>query len=127
MKVILETHTLIWAVDQPHKLSPTAVKTIHAATQRFLSIASVWEISIKVALGKSALSAPFRPWINKALYDVFASILPISIDHADQPSRLPYHHNDPFDRMIIAQSLFEGMPVIGSDAIFDAYGVVRIW
>ena len=95
--------------------------------QSVISTATIWEIAIKVGKGRLPLSLPFRPWIEKAIADLVLVILPITLDHADQQIALPFHHRDPFDRMLASQALVEGIPLIGGDAMFDAYGVQRIW
>ncbi len=92
-----------------------------------LSAATLWEIGIKVALKKLTLSKPFRLWVETAIHDLVLTELPIEIDHIERQMTLIHHHRDPFDRMLAAQALVIGIPVIGNDAIFDAYGVNRIW
>lgn len=87
----------------------------------------MWEIAIKVGTGKLALSGPYRAWTYQALSALGASLLPITIDHADVQLGLPFHHRDPFDRLLVAQSLAEGVPVVSADAQLDRYGITRIW
>lgn len=93
----------------------------------YVSAATIWELSIKSGIGKLNLSQAFRPWMEKAMSDLGATVLPITIETADLHSSLPPHHRDPFDRMLAAQSITESMPLVSSDAIFDQYGVQRIW
>lgn len=88
---------------------------------------TVWEIGIKVSVAKLILSSPLRPWAQKAIVDMALSELPITLDHIEQQMSLAFHHRDPFDRLLVAQSLFEGAPIVSANAIFDAYGVTRIW
>lgn len=95
--------------------------------ERLLSAATIWELAIKVGLGKLTLSAPYRQWMAKAINDLVATILPITVDYADAQSGLSKHHWDPFDRMLIAQSQVEGISLVSNDTIFDRYGVSRIW
>jgi PIN domain nuclease of toxin-antitoxin system len=128
MRTLLDTHALIWYVDQDHLLSPTA----HAAitdpnNELLLSAATVWEIAIKVGLGKLTLSLPYRQWMNKAIGDLGLTLLSITVEYADVQTALPYHHGDPFDRLIIAQALMEGISIVSADAVFDLYGVNRTW
>jgi PIN domain nuclease of toxin-antitoxin system len=92
-----------------------------------ISAATVWEIAIKVGLGKLTLSRPYRAWIEQALIDLQAAVLPITVAYADAQAALPHHHGDPFDRMLIAQATVEGIAVVSADRQFDAYGVTRIW
>lgn len=128
MTLLVDAHTLIWAVDAPARLSAAALAAIaDPANDRVVSAATVWEIAIKVGLGKLTLSQPFRPWMDKALVDLRVTILPITVAYADAHAALPHHHGDPFDRMLIAQAIAEGFAVVSADRQFDAYGVSRIW
>jgi PIN domain nuclease of toxin-antitoxin system len=125
--LIIDTHALIWAIDDPSQLTPVAATAMQNAKHRFVSIASVWEIAIKVSVGKLQLSLPYRRWIEKAIHDVGASLLPVTLDYCEVQSTLPRRHGDPFDRMIAGQCLCDRLPVVSSDAVFDQYGVTRIW
>ena len=87
----------------------------------------LWEIAIKVSLGKLALSKPFERLFPDQLHFNRIQILDITVNSLTKLTTLPFHHRDPFDRLIIAQALIEGFPIIGTDAIFDAYGVNREW
>jgi PIN domain nuclease of toxin-antitoxin system len=78
-------------------------------------------------LKKLTLSQPYRPWIEKAIADLGASLLPIAIEHADALVGLPMHHRDPFDRLLVAQSMIEKLLVVGADGQLDAYGITRLW
>ncbi len=128
MRHLIDTQAVIWYVDQDHLLSPAAHAAItDPANDLLLSAASVWEMAIKVGLGKLTLSLPYRQWMNKAIADLGLAILPITVDYADVQSGLPRHHGDPFDRLIVAQAIVEGIPIISSDAQLDAYGINRIW
>ena len=90
-------------------------------------MATLWELAIKVGLRKLTLSPSYRFWIDQALNDLKATVLPITIDSVDIISGLPHHHRDPFDRLIIAQALHEGVVLVSADTQFDAYGVNRLW
>jgi len=128
MRFLLDSHTLIWAVDDPTKLSRTAEAILLDPNNvRLLSPASYWEMAIKVALGKLPLTMPYRPWMEKAIADLRLEILPITLDHAEWVATLPFHHKDPFDRMLAAQSLVGGVALLSGDVVFDAYGVNRTW
>ena len=128
MRPLIDTRSVIWYVDQDHLLSPTAHAAItDPANDLLLSAASVWEIAIKVGLGKLTLSLPYRQWMAKAIADLSLSILPITVDYADVQAGLPQHHRDPFDRLIVAQAIVEGISVIRADPQLDAYGITRIW
>jgi PIN domain nuclease of toxin-antitoxin system len=126
--VLLDTHTLIWAVDDPARLTPAAVVALQdPANQLLVSAATVWEVAIKVGVGKLTLSGPYRQWMTKALADLGAAVLPVTVEYADVLAGLPFHHRDPFDRLLVAQALVETVPVVSGDAQFDAYGVTRVW
>jgi PIN domain nuclease of toxin-antitoxin system len=128
MRLLLDSHVLIWSVEQDHLLSPTAHAAITDPNNDLLvSAATIWEIAIKVGTGKMSLSLPYRPWMNQAIADLDLTILPITVDYADAQAGLPHHHRDPFDRLLIAQTLTEAIAVVSADAAFDAYGVTRLW
>lgn len=128
MRLLLDAHTLIWAVDNPAKFGPTATAVLQDPTNDLLlSAGTIWEISIKSGLGKLSLSLPFRQWTNQAIQDLGANVLPITIEYADVQSRLPAHHGDPFDRLLAAQAQVENVPLISTDAIFDQYKINRVW
>ena len=128
MRVLLDTHAIIWYVDQDHLLGAAAHAAITSASNDLLlSAATVWEVSIKVGLRKLTLSQPFRQWMNKAIADLGLSLLPISVDYADAQAALPNHHGDPFDRLLVAQAQVESVPLVSADHVFDRYGIKRIW
>jgi PIN domain nuclease of toxin-antitoxin system len=91
------------------------------------SAATVWEVAIKVGQGKRRLSLPYRQWMDKAIADLDLAILPVTVAYAERQAGLPLHHKDPFDRLIIAQALVEGIAVICADPAFAAYGATRVW
>lgn len=128
MRLLLDTHALIWSADDPSKLSATALAAMRdPANDLLLSAATVWELAIKVGQGKLTLSMPYRAWMDTAIADLRLSLLPITVEYADRMSALPPHHKDPFDRLIVAQALVTGIPIVGADGTFDHYGVVRVW
>jgi PIN domain nuclease of toxin-antitoxin system len=128
MRLLLDTHTLCWCVDDPSKVSAVAMAAmLNPANDRLLSAATIWELAIKVGQGKMSLSMPFRLWMDTAIADLKLMILPVTVEYAERLSTLPPHHKDPFDRLIIAQALVEGIPIVGVDVAFDTYGVTRIW
>jgi PIN domain nuclease of toxin-antitoxin system len=128
VREIVDTQSLIWYVDQDHLLSVKAYAAIaNPSVQLLISVATIWEIGIKVGLGKLYLFMPYRPWVEKAIRDLNASLLHITIDYCEVQSTLPRIHGDPFDRMIASQCRYENIPVVSSDPIFDQYGVTRIW
>jgi len=128
VRLLLDSHTLIWSVEQPAKLGPRAVSALQdPGNDLLLGAGTIWEIAIKVGLKKLTLSLPFRAWIDKAIADLGLSILPITVEYADVQATLPNHHKDPFDRLLVAQAHVEGVPLVSSDAILDSYGITRLW
>jgi PIN domain nuclease of toxin-antitoxin system len=128
VKLLLDSHTLIWAADDPAKLTALAQALLQDPSHdRLVSAASLWEIAIKFSLGRLPLSLPYRQWMDKAIAGLGLILLPITLDHAERQASLPWHHRDPFDRLIVAQTQFEGLPVVSADAKLDIYGITRIW
>ena len=128
MRLLLDSHTVLWAVDDPSKLSPEAVTVLEdSANDLLLSAATIWEIAIKAGLKKLSLSMPYRQWMNKAIADLGLMLLPLTVEYADVQAGLPRHHGDPLDRLLAAQARVEKIPLISSDPVFDHYGLTRIW
>ena len=128
MKLLVDAHPLIWAVDDPSKLGTQALPALqHSANDLVLSAGTIWEIAIKVGLGKLTLSMPYREWMNQAIVDLGMTVLPITVETADVQSALPKHHRDPFDRLLVAQAQVENIPLVSADPWFDAYGINRVW
>lgn len=128
MKLLLDTHAVLWWMDQDHLLSPAAHAVIGDPTNDLLlSAGTIWEIAIKVGLAKPALSLSYRQWLELAMADFRVTILPVTVVYADVQAALPLHHRDPFDRLLIAQSLVENVPLVSRDDIFDQYGIARVW
>ncbi len=128
MRLLLDTHIFLWFVFDDAQLNVRARTLIEDPdNESLLSIASVWETCIKVGIGKLQLKKPPETFFREQLTDSGIGLLPIEIKHAAQVSALPLHHRDPFDRLLIAQSLTEGIPLVSADAALDAYGVTRLW
>jgi PIN domain nuclease of toxin-antitoxin system len=128
VKLLLDAHTLIWAVDDPTKLGHEAVIGLESpGNALLLSEGTIWEIAIKVGLRKLTLSQPFRLWMMQAIADLGLSVLPISVEAADAQIALPHHHRDPFDRLLVAQSQTTAALLVSTDTIFDQYGIQRLW
>lgn len=128
MKILLDTHAFLWWNTEDPQLSSRAKETIaDGQNQVFLSAASVWEISIKTAKGKLVLPEVPSSYIlsRMALYRFKA--LPVQISHAAQVYDLPRHHDDPFDRLLVAQSQVESIPLISADPEIRKYEVEVIW
>lgn len=130
MRVLLDTHTFIWAIEHPENLGVNASSTILDATNDlYISVASIWEMAIKMKIGKLVLEGGVNLgfFISEAILRLEIALLDIQCPHALIPETLPLHHSDPFDRLLVAQSLFENMPIISNDDKFDAYNIKRIW
>ena len=128
MKYLLDTHTLLWFLAGDASLSGKAVQLIeNEDNQICVSTASLWEIAIKSSLGKLALAAPLESLFTVQLPDNNIQVLTIDTAHLLCIHSLPFHHRDPFDRLLAAQSLVEKIPLVSKDVVMDAYGVQRIW
>lgn len=128
MNLLLDTHTFLWmSLDDP-QLSGTAREQLSdTENELYLSPASYWEIAIKISIGKYNLTEPLAAFVKREIIANNLKVLPIDVEHTAEVSTLPFHHKDPFDRMLIAQSVIERFPLVSRDVIFDQYGVVRIW
>ena len=128
MKFLLDTHTFIWFVlNQPELSSVARDLIINPNHDILLSPATQWEIAIKISIDKYQLPDPYEVWMNQQLLTNTFEILPITIAHTATVINLPFHHKDPFDRLLIAQAIVENIPIISTDGIFDSYPVDRIW
>lgn len=128
MKLLLDTHVLIWSAGNPEKLSQRVRNLLIDTNNLWVtSIASVWELQIKSQLGKLNLSSPLPNFIETQQRVNNLQILPIELSHIYALESLPNHHRDPFDRILIAQAMVEKMPLLSIDVIFDAYPVQRMW
>ncbi len=127
MKAILDTHAFLWALAGDARMSRHARDIFAGPADLSLSIASIWEILIKVQSGKLNFPRPAGPYVLSKLAENRIKSLPISIDHLLALERLPMHHRDPFDRILIAQGLEEKLPIITSDPLFRNYPVEVIW
>jgi len=127
MKLLLDTHAFLWFVSGDERLSRRARQQLAApGAQPVLSVASVWEIAIKAGLERLDLPLPVDRFIAEKVADGL-QVLDIEWRHATAVAGLPWHHNDPFDRLLIAQALHEHLPLITADAVFPKYGVAIIW
>lgn len=127
MKYLLDTHTLIWFLNGDKELSSKARKAIESNNVvNFVSIASLWEIAIKISLKKLELNVSFKV-VNRLLEENGFLILPISPEDTVFISTLPFFHRDPFDRILIAQSINNDLTVITKDVSFEDYKTKTIW
>jgi PIN domain nuclease of toxin-antitoxin system len=128
VRVLLDTHAFLWWIDGGERLSSRARRVISdPANDCLLSIASAWEMAIKVSLEKLALPAPLDPFLSDQLAANRFRALGIELRHVAKVAVLPFHHRDPFDRLLVAQALTEGLPIVSADPIFRRYGVKRLW
>jgi len=128
MKLLLDTHAFLWFImGSPNLIASARALIEDVASERFLSAASIWEMAIKLSTGKLTMSAPFDDLIPRQLDVNSIKLLGIEVGHAAVVSTLPFHHRDPFDRLLVAQAIVEGMPIVSVDTAFDVYGVKRLW
>ena len=128
MKLLLDTHTVLCFYSADPQLSAAAsAAIIDPANEKWVSPASYWEIAIKISTRKYAFAQPYEDFWRNAIDANGFQILHILPRHTALLTTMPYHHRDPFDRLIIAQALTEGMSVVSADSIIDAYSVARIW
>ncbi len=124
---LLDTHTLIWFIEGSKELSQTARQTIEIENaDNYVSIASLWEIAIKVSLGKLELKTPFNQ-IDRQITQNGFEILPVTFEDTLIVSALPFHHRDPFDRISIAQAITNKLTIISNDGLFSSYTTKVIW
>jgi PIN domain nuclease of toxin-antitoxin system len=128
MALLIDTHVLLWYYWDSNQLSTKSREDINNLNNEiYISIASLWEISIKVNQGKLTIKDSLSLFFIDAIEEYGFKILPIELPHLLTQSTLPLHHRDPFDQLLIAQSFSETMPIISADTAFDAYPVTRIW
>jgi PIN domain nuclease of toxin-antitoxin system len=128
VNLLLDTHALLWFLGGDSRLSTSARAAIeNLENTRLFSVASAWEIAIKTSLGKLRLTGPFHELIPVQLRVNSIQLLPISPDHLNGLLTLPFHHRDPFDRILVSQAIVESATVVSTDATLDRYGVPRLW
>ena len=128
MNLLLDTHTLLWFQTDDPKLSALAKATIEdPANERWLSPISLVEIALKNRLGKLPLHGPFGTLYPASLFSRDIHLLPMEARHVEPLTTLPFHHKDPFDRLIAATAMVEGLHLVSADPVFDAYGLTRLW
>ena len=128
MRLLLDTHAFLWFILDDPKLSDQARRLIADGDNDILvSPATYWEIAIKISIGKYALPEPYDVFMQRELASNAFAILPILPTHTAALTEMPFHHRDPFDRLLIAQAMTETVPLISADGHFDAYQVTRLW
>lgn len=128
MKLLLDTHALLWFLADDPRLSATAERAIEdISNERWLSPISLLEIAVKIRLGKLSLDRPFAEMFPCHLESNDIRLLTIETRHVALLTTLPLHHRDPFDRLLIATALIDQLTLISSDQAFDSYGISRLW
>ena len=124
MKLLLDTHAALWWLSEDERFGETAAdQLIDETNQVLLSAVVVWEVAIKRSLGRLEAPEDFA----STLLDAGLQPLPVSLDHAAAVEQLPWHHRDPFDRMLVAQASIEGAALVSHDAALRSYGVQLVW
>jgi PIN domain nuclease of toxin-antitoxin system len=128
VRVLIDTHALLWADAEPERLPAKARALLESFSSEVLvSAASAWEIATKVRIGKLPQAAAFSAEMPKRIEMLGFQPLAVTLEHALRAGQLPGTHKDPFDRMLIAQAQAENLALISNEKIFDAYGIRRIW
>lgn len=128
MNLLLDSHIFLWLMDEPERL-PGKVLTLCESAENtlFLSVASVWELQIKLALGKLSMQKPLKAILDEQQQGNSLEILPIKMAHLWGLTDLPRVHNDPFDRLLIAQAIVEDLSLVSADQMFTSYPVKLLW
>jgi PIN domain nuclease of toxin-antitoxin system len=128
VRVLLDTHAFLWWVDGGERLSTRARRAIaNPGNECLLSLASAWEMAIKVSLGKLELPGTPERFLSDQLAANRFRLLALDLRHVSGVASLPFHHRDPFDRLLAAQALAERIPIVSADPVFRRYGVRRLW
>jgi len=128
MRLLLDTHTFLWWINNDPLLSEPARAAIASERNEcFLSLASCWELAIKTSIGKLRLTKTVERFIPEELAANDFKLLNLDFRHVAKVESLPFHHRDPFDRLLVAQVLAERMTIVSADAVLSEYGVKRIW
>jgi len=126
--LLLDTHTVLWFWWDDSALSATAKALIcDPANRKLVSLATPWEVAIKVSRKKLDIGGPYPGFFDQHMTRTYFEWLPIATKHLNYVADLPFHHADPFDRLIIAQAISEGISIVSADAQFDAYQITRHW
>jgi PIN domain nuclease of toxin-antitoxin system len=128
VRLLLDTHAWLWWVQDAPRLSRPARRAIaNPANQCWLSMASAWEMALKISNGKLRIEGDLEHFLPARLAENGFALLPIDVRHVARTLSLPLHHRDPFDRLLIAQASVEGLAVVSVDSVFAKYDVRRIW
>jgi PIN domain nuclease of toxin-antitoxin system len=130
-RALIDTHVFLWAATDRAKLSPTALAFIDDTGNELLfSVASAWELFIKHSTGRLTLDEEPAVLIPRQVRDLILTVLPVEMRHLEPLTAMPHHHRDPFDRLLIAQSIVEGVPLLSADTAFAPYtadGLSLLW
>ena len=128
MKYLIDTHILLWMASEPKKLSRKIRDLIsHEENEIYFSVAGIWELAIKISLGKLSIGINLEDFIQIQILDNGIFLLPIKKEHIFPLIRLPFHHRDPFDRLLISQAQTENLTILSADKIFKTYKVKSIF
>lgn len=128
MRCLIDTHVFLWLACGSSQLPPAAIELFEDPKNDFLlSRASVWEMAIKQSLGRLKLGRSLTGLVEVASQEQGIGLLGIELAHVTHVASLPFHHRDPFDRLLVAQALIDGLPLLSDNHSFDEYGVLRIW
>jgi PIN domain nuclease of toxin-antitoxin system len=126
VSILLDTHAFLWWTQDDPRLSGAARQAI-VDSECYLSLASCWEVAIKVSLERILFDRPLTQFFAEQLPASGISLLPIEFRHVMRVAHLPFHHRDPFDRLLVAQALEEGLAIVSADVAFDQYDTLRVW
>lgn len=127
-RLLLDTHAFLWWVDDAPELTPAARRAIADANNEcYLSLASCWEMAIKSSLGKLRLTRPVERFVSEQITANGFTLLNIELRHTAKVEKLPFHHRDPFDRLLISQAISEKLTIVSGDRVFRDYGVKVLW
>jgi PIN domain nuclease of toxin-antitoxin system len=128
VRLLVDTHAFLWFAAGDPRLTSRARRRIEdAANDRFLSVASVWEMAIKLSLGKLTLAISLDTLIEEGAVNNGFSLVDVRREHAVAVTHLPFHHRDPFDRLLVTQAMTDKMTIVSNDAELDAYPIQRLW
>jgi len=128
VKLLLDTHAFLWFIEGSDELSKEAKRQIEDSENvRFLSMASLWEMAIKVSIGKLEVPLPFTRLVREHVEGNAIKHLPVKAEHLDAQRALPFHHHGPLDRLMIAQAQVEDLSVVSKDEAFEKYDIDLLW
>jgi PIN domain nuclease of toxin-antitoxin system len=128
VKLLVDTHTFLWALTHDHRLSPRSKQILTSDEHElYFSLVSLWEFSIKIKTGKMNALGSSVAYLRDEMENYSMQLLPIRYDHILQLEMLPAHHSDPFDRLLIAQAITESLPILTPDKAFSLYPVKVLW